>query len=660
MRRTKPRQNGSRPTGRQAGAVAVFVAISLVAILAAVTLSIDIGRLYYAQRDLQRLATLSALSAAQLVSGCANGTPGDITAATAEVNTIIALNNPAGTVIGTAGVNGSPYVELGTVKTATDGSGLRGFKPLTAGDPNIDSVRVNLSATAPSRLLPLFGAGGGSTLYASATATQNALGSLRVGSGVAALNGGLLNSLLSGLLGGNVNLTVANYNGLANVNVTASQLATALGISVTDLSDPTTLNKTVLLGTALSGLTGALSGGVVDPQVISTLQTLAGQANNTTPIPLGSILSPVGNVAGDVPFANLQDVLMALAFASQSNAAGGPQPIQLNDPAHPTQPLIQLPGVANVSVFAKVISPPTLSGLGHAGALTDPGTAQASTAQVMLMIRIDGSGAGNLLSLLNLINIPFVAQVTAVPNLKIGIDVGVAKATAWLSSLACPKSGVNNGLPIAGPSVNTALATVAVGTYNNLTDAIPVGQTSASIPLASVTLLGIPLANLALAISSTVGATTPVLNPVNQFNQCNHGNLPSVCDNTGPPDSSSATTIYRALGAPGAPTVPAPIPATENPQNASSLTSIGLNLGLTGGNTLAGAVLAPITALVTPLLNLVNSVVLSTVVNPLLNLLGVGVGNATVTMDAVTVARPAVTAECLPGVAPPRGCPVVP
>ena len=109
MRSLKPRTDRRSSRRRQHGAVAIFVAISLIAILAAVALSIDIGRLYFAQRDLQRLALLGALSAAQQVSGCANnGVPGAQADAEAEVTRISALNNPSGTTIGKAGFNGAP------------------------------------------------------------------------------------------------------------------------------------------------------------------------------------------------------------------------------------------------------------------------------------------------------------------------------------------------------------------------------------------------------------------------------------------------------------------------------------------------------------------------------------------------------------------------
>jgi uncharacterized membrane protein len=607
------------PPRFQRGAAAVFVAISLIALLTATGLAIELGRVYNAQRQLQKAATLAALDASRVVSGCTAGaTRADFDNA---VNASVARNYNYGSFVATG--------DFGTVQTVAS---LRSLLP-TSSIAQANAARVTLTAPFPKLLFPYLPQRTG-VLIASATATQEALGSLRIGSGVADVN--LSKSLLSALLGGSVN--VVDYNGLAGVNVTAQQLATALGVSVADLADPLSLSNTVVLGAALNGLASAL-GGTVSSQVRNSLQNLAGQATNNTPIPLSGILGPISNVASDVPFVSLQDVFMALALASRANPIGNPTPIQLNG-----LNVVALPGVANVSVFAKVIEPPKLSNLGRAGPLTDARTAQASTAQVRLMIRIDGSGG--LLSSLNLINIPFVAQVTAVPSLKIGIDVEVAKATAWLNSLTCPVNGTNNGLPVAGLDVNTAVATVAVGTYNNTTDAVTPGS---SIPLATVKLLGITLANLALGIDSSVAQTASTLNDVTQFRQCKrNGSFPSVCDDTDPASPDSKTPIYRALGAPGMPTVPAASPSTENPQKTVSNLGINLNLKLTGGSSLVGAVLTPITNLITPLLNLVNTTLLTAVINPLLDLLGVSAGTATVTMDLVTVGQPVVVTTTLP------------
>ena len=61
-----------RCTGRkqQTGAVAVLAALAVGAGLIALALAIDVGRLYSAHRDLQRVASLAALDAARVSGGC--------------------------------------------------------------------------------------------------------------------------------------------------------------------------------------------------------------------------------------------------------------------------------------------------------------------------------------------------------------------------------------------------------------------------------------------------------------------------------------------------------------------------------------------------------------------------------------------------------------
>ncbi len=647
---------------RQRGAVAVFVGVAILALLTALMLAIETGRAYSAHRQLQKAASMAALDAARVVSGCGSSTATQSLLDSTASSSLVANGYSA-----TSGV--TALTEAGTVQTLTTNGVLqRSLLPGSVSTAN--AARVTLTSPMPAQFIPLFPTGG--SLRVSATATQDVRGSLRVGSGTGSVSQGVLNSLLSGLLGGNVNLSVADYQGLANVNLTLSQLSTALGVSVTDLSNPTTLNQTVLLGASLSGLTSALSGGVVNPQVISTLQALAGQTSNTTPIPLGSILGPISNLASNVPFVSLQDVLMALALASRSDPSGNPTPIELkNLPL----PLVSIPGVATINVFAKVIQPPQLSGLGR------PGQTKASTAQVSLMVRI-GAGAlltnivGNVNTLVNsvlgllgtVVGVNISTTVAPGP-INIGVDVVVAPATAYLDRIDCPRSGVNSGKPVAGLSVNTALATVKVGTFSGSASSAPALNTGsntwnvATVNIdashAGVNLLGLCLllctnlgtSNLQVGLQLTsigVSNTAQKLNDVYLFTSI-------------PTTINGATPVFRANGAPGQPTVPAASPSTENPQTVGSSTNVNLSLGvtttatgsgLTGGlvnvvSNLINSLINGPTSLLQQLLGLVNGLV-SALVNPLLTLLGVQTGTATTTMDFVTIGQPIIVSTNLP------------
>ena len=172
---------------RQRGAAGVFMIISLLLLVPILLLALNIGQLYYAQRDLEKQATLAALSAVQVVSGCVNeGVPGLLDEVTDEVTRIIGLNL-AGNADGAAsalmtGINGSPAVEVGRINVD---SGLRRFEALSDGDSRVNAVRVNLSRAQPPSLMAALGGGGGGTpmLYASATAQQAPIGAFTVGSG---------------------------------------------------------------------------------------------------------------------------------------------------------------------------------------------------------------------------------------------------------------------------------------------------------------------------------------------------------------------------------------------------------------------------------------------------------------------------------------------
>lgn len=683
-----------KPLRQQRGAVAVFVAIFIVALIAVMLLVLDIGRLYYAQRQLENEANLAALAGAQIVSGCSGdattkGTPSEVTTADVKTAVLQSLTNNRGTVgsfadlgdpatLLTTGINGYPSVELGqTVYVpvlAADGKSsilTRTFKPLADGDPNIDSVRVNLSTLQPTPYLLSFfpGMATGKRIYASATAKQGAVGSFFVGTALAGLHGGLLNDVLGGLLcaPGDTNCQqnvisldlASSASGLASVNVSLGQLATALGVSVKDLSDPVALSThTPVLSDVLNGLANAL-GSTASASVTGLLSNLAGAVNgNRQQIPLGRILGAVDDLAANTPFVNLSSLIVALGAAAQAGPNGQVQPIAL-----PVDLSVQ--GVATVSSFLSIGAPPKLGGPGPAGSTT------ASTAEATVMVRI---GAGALLSglvnsvtsllktLLGLVGslVGISTQVTALSSsLNLGVDVAVAPATASLDTLQCPAI---SGNPVAGLSATTAIATVKIGTFSgNATDAPALDTSQTNFPLVDVKidathvlLLGnLGSTDLKLGLSLTAlgvgGSGMRTLAPVTEFSLLTPGsNLPPY---------------YLADGAPSS-----SVSASDNPQTIGSPISVSLNLGLTHQQTGSGLVgvlgglvnslISGITGLVQPLLDLVNGLS-AALIDPLLNALGIQLGAATVTMNTAIFSQPTIQTNCLPGVAGATGCPVV-
>ncbi|MGH8447439.1 MAG: pilus assembly protein TadG-related protein, partial [Solimonas sp.] len=554
---------------RQRGAAAVFVAIALVALVLATMLSIDIGRTYLAHRNLQKLANLAALDGARLISGC--GTSG--------LPTQTGLNTAIQNSLTRNGYNGTQtsfVAEAGRITTAkqekTGTAQIRYLVPVnltdTAAMQTAFGARVTLSRPFPTPLLPLFSSPNNSAMRVSATAEQTALGNFYLGSGLLSLNAGVLNALLSGLLGGNVNLSVLDYQALAGASVSLANLGTAVGLNVQDLSNPLALStKTPIASDLLNGLAGALSG-TASTTVTGLLTNLANAASgNRNTIPLGNLLGTVDDVAAQVPFVNLMDLILALGQSAAANASGGPTPIAL--------PIgLAIPGVTTLKTFVTIIEPPQLSGLRRAG------SAVASTAQVRILARLQVDALSNITSALNLVLLGGLLGSIEAPPINLGIDIDVARADAVLDSLQCPTTAVPH--PVARLSAEPALAKLTLGTFTgSATSAPAITQGLSKLLGVTIKILGGLLAeikvNLFLAspVSSTVGSgvMTPLPNPVDQFTKIT-------------PTISGAKPYWLAKGVP-----PAAAIAGENPQTIGStnllqgtVSSLFSNLNITASD----------------------------------------------------------------------------
>jgi len=142
---------------RQRGVAVIFAAVSLVALIAALALGVDTGRLYTAQRDLQRLADLAAIDAVRVASGCFAGLASRDDAPS-EARASLERNG--------ADADISAETRLGR-KRSSD-AGLV-FEPVAA-NAGWDSVQVRLTRPSPARILPYFSGDDTRTLRAQAAA----------------------------------------------------------------------------------------------------------------------------------------------------------------------------------------------------------------------------------------------------------------------------------------------------------------------------------------------------------------------------------------------------------------------------------------------------------------------------------------------------------
>jgi uncharacterized membrane protein len=555
---------------RQRGAIAVITAVIMISIaVPLMALLVNAGQLYYAQRDLQKLATLAAFDAVRAESGCfgaSSGVGGTLAAATAAVTNTLAVNNA-----GSYGI--TPTVVFGRYDNTTV-AGRRVFKQLTATDPGVDSVQVTLVRPQPATLIPWFTSSG--TLTATAAAEHAPVAAFRIGTTVLSLSETSgLNSLLGGLLGSNVNLSLISYQGLASANVTLEGLKTSLGIGDTH----TLLTTQLPLGTLVQGLANAAAAGG-QATVAGTLNGLAALADPSKKTSLGQALGVENlaeNLVGSLPL-NTLEILNSLAMSANNGLYPIALPISLN-----------VLNVVTLNAYLQVGSvpaQPSMSDLGTAAGRPgfNPTTGlphtQAQQQQVTIELR------------LVVFNLPLIG---ALAQVKIGADIAVAQATSYLSSIKCPTLAGPSQLSQPVMTLMTTLnpATVTLGSFSSLNPAQPV--TSGS--LLNV-LFGLVSVNLSKTISATVAGTGPV-----------------------------ATSFSPPF--PASQTVGSVVSVHDTVNGLSATLQNNLTICVTPLLCLnAGGLASFVTSLLTPLLSVVDAIV-----DPLLNVLGVQLGAATLSVD---------------------------
>jgi uncharacterized membrane protein len=602
----------------QRGATALFSALVMFAMVASMLMALNIGRLYYAQRDLQKMASLAAIAGVEISSGCRNGgVPGNTAAVTTLVKSALAANG--GTVAMLTGFDGAGAVQLGRIDDTT---GIHTFVPLTDGDPRIDAVRVNLTNGAPSMIGSGFFPGTGAlTLRASATAQQQPLGAFSIGSTLVSLNTSqsILNPLLSGLLGTSLSLSAVDYNGLAQTQLSLANLMVAANVN--DLNSLLAINTTAAgLQTLLAAATNQVNPGVAN---LITGLTL-GSTQATTSISLASILGNVGNglnplvtdAAAQVPFVNVLDMLAALGYAAAaSNGETITLPVSVN-----------VPGLASLYVYLQVLQPMQPSGFGPVG------TTQ-NTAQIVLKLRanVDPTSFLGLLSLL------------ANATINLAVDINVAQATGTISALSCP-SGTS--VPPSGSvALTTGLVSLKLGTFTGAASSAPAISTTAA-PLLNVTVLGIPVITLTVnaPVSVPLGTGSGTAGPFTLYNTptaltnttdsyvyeaCNSLSINpcAVADSTNPQTPVSSDDIATGL-------------TTGIGNLVGNLTPSVLGIGMPGLTSILGALT---TTLLTPVATLVDSIL-----NPLLAALGVQVGSGTVLWQGFETGQPVIVSYAQP------------
>jgi len=407
--------------------MSVTMMLVMIALLAMLGL-IEIGFLFWAKRDAQKVVDLAALAGAQRLDLCR---PDNADNSAARQNALAQNTFP-----------GQVQIQCGNWN-ATRGTADHFSPSVDAGNPR-NAVRV----IAERGVLPFFGQNSGlPTLRVQAVAKRSEPTAVfAVGSQLLRTNGNSPLMATLRLVGLDVtNATILSYDGLAQATVTPSGLLAALGIPVTaDLSvadfnrllsvnrislaqlvnaTATVVGRETAVGVQLQALSN-LVGTRLD---INQLNILLGSQNGGGGL-FAQVISPDGTI-GSALESRVNVLDLVTAAISIANDGNGVQVQGLN--------------LLGIDVKAGVVEPPSIA-IGGVGA-------RAYNAQVRLMVDIDSDRLFAIGPLLNLLG----------TRLHLPLHVDVANAMGTLTSIQCGAAP-----PTATVQVDSSVLRACVGKVN--------------------------------------------------------------------------------------------------------------------------------------------------------------------------------------------------
>ncbi|WP_186204470.1 TadG family pilus assembly protein [Burkholderia gladioli] len=593
---------------RERGSFAVMAAVFLV-VIAAIFGVLDVGNTYLQRRDLQQIADMAAAAGVQRVDNLCTQAP----TSASNSATVNGLNTSQGdTIAVTCGrwdptVNPAPSYYLANTNTS--------------GDPNrlqLNAVQVNVTRQVRHMFVgPL------QTVRATSTARATAIDVFSVGATLAQLGGtscsgtpasssanpGLVNGLLGALLGSKsgLNLSLVSYQALACTNVRLADIAAAAGAG--------TIDQLLALNLSLSQFLKLIANALQQTSVVNAnLQASLGalQALISANVNGGNLNLGGPNGLLNIALANAQsaatatvsllDLIMVGAEVANSNNA-----VAVNIPS------VALGGLTGTQLQVQIISPPSI-GIGEGG--INPATGQwrtqASTAAVGLYLLVD----------LGLKQVPIVGPLLQLVGVNVDVtlplylQVGTGKAV--LNSTQCAQTaaastatitatpGVAN-LCIGTPPLNSKGMISLSSTYSCKSPAQIINAQIAPFGILNLLQLTVSVSNISVQVQGA--AQTHTFSGVSGL------------------DSNYWTVNSNALGS-----------ALASALAQLATAQISPNLGLLGNvisvalpSNFVGTILGILQPVLSPLLSALDAVIV-----PLLNLLGVQVGAATVHQISLT------------------------
>lgn len=449
--------------GDSRGNIAVMFALGFAVSVAVSAVAVDAAALYHERRIMQNAVDLAALAAAT--------DPYHAAALARQTLVEARLLEPDST----TGL---------TVTTGRYGAdaALAPEGRFTPGSVAVNAVRV--SFTRPGTLHFAAGWSSPPQLGASATAAVTPEVAFSIGTRLASLKGGIANALLNGLLGTNVNVSLADYNSLLNAEVDLlaflDALASRLGITVGTYND--LLHAEARQGDIARAIAGVLTG--TEHFAANVIAKAIGPGAN---VPLQRLfnLGAVGNLAlGSSSGGLLADIAVLELLGVSAALSDGANQVALSLEA-------DIPGLTGMSA--------TLA----AGERRQEGTASwfaigknrtlVRTAQIRLKLVSTILGSGALAS----VPVRFPLAVTA------------AYAEASVSQASCPSPANRHGtatIDTLPGAVRATLGEVKDSDLANFDGALPVTLAK----LAEVKLLGVTILQILGTATAKIEAPAPI------------------------------------------------------------------------------------------------------------------------------------------------------
>lgn len=435
---------------QQQGVTLVMVALWMGIALAALMV-LDIGNLFWQKRELQKIADLSALagSTQPLNAACSSTAPSN-----------------AKQIADANGLRAGDVFEAKYGRWAP-GAGV----PLEQFFAAADLSKSNACHVEVQRNVSyffIFSASGHKSRWIGAKATALVSGdpvaTVLVRSTLASLNGGMLNTLLSAVLGTQVNLTAASWQGIAKLNVNLLKVFDSLlGVNANIGDYEALLNTQVKLADLLKAMITAIEPGKFVAADVAALQQLSLLNVGNVQVRLGDLIKlENANPAAALNLGvnALELIQGALQVATKHNA------VNLN---------LGIPGL--VTVKLKVIEPAQLAIIGNP--LDNRITIEARTAQVRLWVALSTSTSpvasivntvlGLVVDLLKLV-LSLLVDVEVLPEfrnlnqLKLDVLVDVARGYVRIKDVDCTSATHSMDLHVEKAGVDVYVGQLAGAT----------------------------------------------------------------------------------------------------------------------------------------------------------------------------------------------------